>query len=161
LNSGAGHYFENWDELYQAWEVKLRPLIKEIDGINVTPLANFDDERAVLEGRGIAQDHFVRERYQRCIDLFSIMWHHHFELLMLGYGGYLVYFQFCKQAFPEIAEQTVAQIVSGIAIKMVPGRVGLGPCRSKHSNMPAMTLPEPLPLARSGAWEQVFSSVEP
>jgi hypothetical protein len=65
---------------------------------------------------------------------------------MLGYGGYLVYFQFCKQAFPEIAEQTVAQIVSGIAIKMVPGRVGLGPCRSKHSNMPAMTLPEPLSI---------------
>ena len=30
------------------------------------------------------------------------MWHHHFEFLMLGYGAYLVFFEFCKKAFPEI-----------------------------------------------------------
>jgi pyruvate,water dikinase len=60
----------------------------------------------------------VRERYHRCIDLFSIMWHHHFELLMLGYGAYLVFFQFCKKAFPEIPDQTVARMVAGIDILM-------------------------------------------
>jgi pyruvate,water dikinase len=46
------------------------------------------------------------------------MWHHHFEFLMLGYGAYLVFFQFCKQIFPEIADQTVARMVAGIDVLM-------------------------------------------
>jgi pyruvate,water dikinase len=46
------------------------------------------------------------------------MWHHHFEFLMLGYGAYLVFFQFCKKAFPEIAEQMVARMVAGVDVLM-------------------------------------------
>src|ERR1700722_14951544 len=32
--------------------------------------------------------------------------------------AYLVFFQFCKQAFPEIADQTVARMVAGIDVLM-------------------------------------------
>ena len=46
------------------------------------------------------------------------MWHHHFEFLMLGYGAYLVFFQFCKSAFPEIQDQSVARMVAGIDVLM-------------------------------------------
>ncbi len=46
------------------------------------------------------------------------MWQHHFEMLMLGYGAYVVFFQFCKQAFPEITDQTVARMVAGIDVLM-------------------------------------------
>ena len=46
------------------------------------------------------------------------MWHHHTEFLMLGYGAYVVFFQFCKQAFPEISDQTVARMVAGIDVIM-------------------------------------------
>ena len=46
------------------------------------------------------------------------MWHHHFEMLMLGYGAYLVFFDFCKKAFPETADQTVARMVAGIEVLM-------------------------------------------
>jgi pyruvate,water dikinase len=42
------------------------------------------------------------------------MWHHHFEFLLLGYGAYLTFFGFCKQAFPEITDQTIARMVAGI-----------------------------------------------
>jgi pyruvate,water dikinase len=42
------------------------------------------------------------------------MWHHHFEFLLLGYGAYLTFFMFCKKAFPEISDQTVARMVAGI-----------------------------------------------
>jgi pyruvate,water dikinase len=51
-------------------------------------------------------------------DLFSKMWHHHTEMLMLGYGAYVVFFQFCKQAFPEISDQTAARMVAGIDVTM-------------------------------------------
>ena len=72
----------------------------------------------VTESRGVAQNHYVRENFHRCIDLFSGMWHHHTEFLMLGYGAYVVFFQFCKQAFPEISDQAVARMVAGIDVIM-------------------------------------------
>jgi pyruvate, water dikinase len=50
--------------------------------------------------------------------LYSKMWHHHTEMLMLGYGAYVVFFQFCQQAFPEIGDQTVARMVAGIDVIM-------------------------------------------
>jgi pyruvate, water dikinase len=37
---------------------------------------------------------------------------------MLGYGAYVVFFQFCTQAFPEISDQTVARMVAGIDVIM-------------------------------------------
>jgi pyruvate,water dikinase len=37
---------------------------------------------------------------------------------MLGYGAYVVFFEFCKQAFPEIPDQTVARMVAGIDVLM-------------------------------------------
>jgi pyruvate, water dikinase len=46
------------------------------------------------------------------------MWHHHTEFLMLGYGAYVVFFEFCKQAFPEIPDQMVARMVAGIDVIM-------------------------------------------
>lgn len=118
FNKRAGYYFENWDELYEKWHKKMLKLIEDMDAIEIPQLTEFDDESMIFEGRGIGQNHFVREAYHRCIDLFSIMWHHHFEFLMLGYGAYLVFFQFCKKAFPEIPDQMVARMVAGIDILM-------------------------------------------
>ena len=93
-------------------------LIKEVKDITVPPLPEFDDIEVVTSARGIAQNHYMRETYHRCIEAFSKMWHHHFEFLMLGYGAYLVFFQFCKKAFPEITDQTVARMVAGIDVFM-------------------------------------------
>jgi pyruvate, water dikinase len=84
----------------------------------VPPLDEFEDPRVVMEATGVAQNHYVRENFHRCLDLFSKMWHHHTEFLMLGYGAYVVFFEFCKNAFPEISEQTVARMVAGIDVIM-------------------------------------------
>jgi pyruvate, water dikinase len=114
----AGHYYENWDTLYAQWRERLTGLIAEVSSIKVPSLPEFEDEAVVREARGIAQNHYVREAYHRCIESLSKMWHHHFEFLMLGYGAYLVFFQFCKRAFPEIPDQTVARMVAGIDVLM-------------------------------------------
>ncbi len=42
------------------------------------------------------------------------MWHHHFEFLLLGYGAYLTFFDFCKKAFPEISDQAISRMVAGM-----------------------------------------------
>jgi pyruvate, water dikinase len=114
----AGHYYGNWDQLYEGWTTRMASLISEIEAIKVPALPEFDDASVVTESTGVAQNHYVRENYHRCLDLYSKMWHHHTEFLMLGYGAYVVFFEFCKQAFPEIPDQMVARMVAGIDVIM-------------------------------------------
>jgi pyruvate,water dikinase len=114
----AGYYYENWDQLQEGWRTRVMGLIHEIEAIEVPELPEIDDLDVVMESKGIAQNHYVRENYHRCLDLFSKMWHHHTEFLMLGYGAYVVFFQFCKEAFPEIGDQMVARMVAGIDVIM-------------------------------------------
>ena len=114
----AGYYYENWDRLQAGWKARMEGLIREIEAIEVPALPEFDDIGVVTKSTGIAQNHYVRENFQRCIGLYSKMWHHHTEFLMLGYGAYVVFFEFCKKAFPEISDQTVARMVAGIDVIM-------------------------------------------
>ncbi|HZC41571.1 MAG TPA: PEP-utilizing enzyme [Streptosporangiaceae bacterium] len=114
----AGFYYQHWDELYEGWKTRIRGLIDEIEAITVPALDDVEDMRVVTESRGVAQNHYLRENFHKCIDLYSKMWHHHTEFLMLGYGAYVVFFEFCKKAFPEISEQTVARMVAGIDVVM-------------------------------------------
>jgi pyruvate, water dikinase len=114
----AGHYYQNWDSLYEGWKDRMTSLISEISAIKVPELPEIDDADAVMSSRGVAQNHYVRENFHRCLDLFSKMWHHHTEFLMLGYGAYVVFFEFCKNAFPEMPDQAVARMVAGIDVIM-------------------------------------------
>jgi pyruvate,water dikinase len=114
----AGFYYENWDRLYAGWKTRIRDLISQIEDVTVPALPEFEDSEVVTGSTGVAQNHYVRENYHRCLDLYSKMWHHHTEFLMLGYGAYVVFFQFCKMAFPEISDQTVARMVAGIDVIM-------------------------------------------
>jgi pyruvate,water dikinase len=118
FNERAGYYFENWDRLYEGWKTRMRKLIDEIEGITVPELPELEDPEVVTKSTGVAQNHYVRESFHRCIDLYSKMWHYHTEFLMLGYGAYVVFFEFCKRAFPEIPDQMVARMVAGIEVMM-------------------------------------------
>src|SRR3990172_9563453 len=114
----ASYYFENWEKLYGEWQVRVEQLIHDMDAIEVPTLPEFEDEKVVTRATGLAQNHYVREAFHRCIENYSKMWHHHFEFLMLGYGAYVVFFEFCKKAFPEITDQTLARMVAGIDVTM-------------------------------------------
>jgi phosphohistidine swiveling domain-containing protein len=114
----AGYYYENWDRLYAGWKTRMAELIRQIEAVEVPELPEVDDAAVVMEAKGVAQNHYVRENFHRCLDLFSKMWNHHTEFLMLGYGAYVVFFEFCKKAFPEISDQSVARMVAGIDVIM-------------------------------------------
>jgi phosphohistidine swiveling domain-containing protein len=114
----AGYYYANWPTLYEQWVKKMTTLIEELDAIKVPALPEFEDIEVVTKGKGVAQNHYVLANFQKCLDAYSVMWHHHFEFLMLGYGAYVVFFQFCKKAFPEIPDQIVARMVAGIDVLM-------------------------------------------
>ncbi|PRY49724.1 pyruvate,water dikinase [Geodermatophilus tzadiensis] len=114
----AGHYYANWQRLYDGWQQRIEALIAEIEAVEVPRLGELDDLEVVTSSRGYASNHLLREEFHRCIDLYSKMWHHHTEFLMLGYGAYVVFFEFCKQAFPEMGDQMVARMVAGIDVTM-------------------------------------------
>lgn len=109
----AFYYYENWERLYAQWKVKMRALIDNALALPKLELPEFEPLEHVHAGRGIASNHFLLDTYQKVIEGYFRMWHHHFEFLLLGYGAYLVFFDFCKKAFPEITDQTIARMVAG------------------------------------------------
>ncbi|MHB1872085.1 MAG: PEP-utilizing enzyme [Steroidobacteraceae bacterium] len=110
----AFYYYENWEQLYEQWKGKMLALIREAEALPKPALPEFEPLEHVRAGRGIASNHYLLDTYQRALEGYFRMWHHHFEFLLLGYGAYLTFFAFCKKAFPEIPDQTVARMVAGI-----------------------------------------------
>ncbi len=110
----AFHYYENWEPLYAQWKQKMLKLIGDAQALPVPSLPEFEPLEHVHAGRGVASNHDLLVTYQKTLEGYFRMWHHHFEFLLLGYGAYLTFFGFCKKAFPEITDQTIARMVAGI-----------------------------------------------
>jgi pyruvate, water dikinase len=110
----AGFYFKNWDDLYSRWKEKMLAIVKRMKALEFKPLPEFEPLEVVTEGRGRSTSWDLVENYHRLINDFFVVWQHHFEMLGLGYGAYLVFFGLCKQAFPEIQDQTIARMVAGV-----------------------------------------------
>jgi pyruvate,water dikinase len=112
----AGFYFQNWDELYERWRVKVEQTIGEIESLEVPDLPELEDEAVVTEGRGIGSTHTLLIAYNRLLESVDRIWQYHFEFLNLGYAAYLVFYEVCKQSFPDIPDQTISKMVSGIDV---------------------------------------------
>jgi len=110
----AFYYYENWERLYAQWREKMMKLIQDAQALPQPALPELEPLAHVHAGRGVASNHDLLDTYQKTLEGYFRMWHHHFEFLLLGYGAYLTFFSFCKNAFPEIADQTIARMVSGI-----------------------------------------------
>src|SRR5882724_2414239 len=110
----AFYYYENWERLYAQWREKMLALIHDARALPELALPEFEPLEHVHAGRGVAPNHYLLETYQKTLEGYFRMWHHHFEFLLLGYGAYLTFFGFCKGAFPQISDQTVARMVAGI-----------------------------------------------
>ena len=114
FESRAFHYYANWETLYAQWKVKMMTLIKDAQALPSPTLPEFEPLEHVHAGRGVASNHYLLDTYQKTLEGYFRMWHHHFEFLLLGYGAYMTFFAFCKKAFPEISDQTVARMVAGM-----------------------------------------------
>jgi pyruvate,water dikinase len=110
----AFYYYANWERLYSQWREKMMVLIRDAQALPKLELPDFEPLANVHAGRGVASNHYLLDTYQKTLEGYFRMWHHHFEFLLLGYGAYLTFFGFCKKAFPEITDQTIARMVAGI-----------------------------------------------
>jgi pyruvate, water dikinase len=110
----AGFYYRNWNDLYDKWKVKMTDVVNRMKALRFDPLPDVEPIEVVTEGQGRSVSWTLVENYQRLIQDFFLAWQYHFEMLGLGYGAYLVFFGQCKAAFPEIQDQTIARMVSGV-----------------------------------------------
>ena len=112
----AGYYFQNWTELYGKWRAKMEALIRELGELTVPDLPEYEpDEVAFGDDRNTAF-YEVLDAYPRALRLGDMMWQHHFEFLLLGYGAYGTFVEFCKGHLPDIPDQHIAQMVAGIDV---------------------------------------------
>ena len=112
----AGHYYEHWDELYGRWKAKMEALIAELAELQVPKLPEYEpDEVAFGDDRNTAFYELLHA-YGRVLRLCDLMWQHHFEFLLLGYGAYATFADFCKGQLPDIPDQHIAQMVAGIDV---------------------------------------------
>ncbi|MFF3731218.1 PEP-utilizing enzyme [Streptomyces sp. NPDC002476] len=114
----AGHYFQNWDSLLEAWHAKVRATIDEMEELRFEALpamVPFDD---IVSGKAMDGSQTLMENYDRLIALLYRNWQYHFEFLNLGYLAYLDFFGFCKEAFPGIPDQAIAKMVQGVDMEL-------------------------------------------
>src|ERR671923_205886 len=89
----AGHYFENWDELYAEWRAKMRALNEEVESIEVPELPEYEPDEVVFGERNLSNIDLLRA-FSDTLRCAEMMWQHHFEFLLLGYGAYLTFAEF-------------------------------------------------------------------
>jgi pyruvate, water dikinase len=112
----AGHYYENWDEIYANWITKAEDCIRRLRGLEINDLPDVEPEEVVFSHRGLTTSYDLVATYNRLIENMQEMAYYHFEMLGLGYAAYLTFRDFCQAAFPGIADQTISKMVAGIDI---------------------------------------------
>jgi phosphohistidine swiveling domain-containing protein len=112
----AGYYYENWDELYGKWRTKMEALIVELGELKVPDLPEYESDEVAFGADRNTAFYEVLDAYGRCLRLCDLMWQHHFEFLLLGYGAYATFAELCKANLPDIPDQHIAQMVAGIDV---------------------------------------------
>ena len=115
----AGHYFMNWNDLYDNWMTKIRDLVGELESLEFNPLPEIEDaDEVVKSGAGLGSGYALQDNYHRLVSLGLKLWNYHFEFLNLGYAAYLDFFMFCKTVFPDIPDQAIAKMVAGVEVDL-------------------------------------------
>ncbi|MFL4474123.1 PEP-utilizing enzyme [Paeniglutamicibacter sp. MACA_103] len=113
-----GHYFANWEELLKAWHVKVKGTIAEMETLTFNALPDQVPMEDILSGKAKDGSEVLLENYDRLIQLCYQNWQYHFEFLNLGYIAYLDFFNFCKEVFPNIPDQSIATMVQGVDMEL-------------------------------------------
>lgn len=114
----AGHYFQNWDTMLDAWKIKVRATIDEMEALSFAPLPDVVPFEDIVSGKAKDGTEVLMENYDRLIQLCYQNWQYHFEFLNLGYIAYLDFFGFCKEIFPGIPDLAIATMVQGVDMEL-------------------------------------------
>ena len=108
-----GFYYANWDSLVNRWQAEVDKRIEELVALEVPKLPELEDEQEVIHDHKLGSNYRLMRSYDRTLQLYNELNQLHFELLLLAYGAYLTFFQFCQGAFPDMGMQTMTQMIAG------------------------------------------------
>jgi pyruvate, water dikinase len=114
-----GFYYENWDSLVARWQAEVDRRIEELGALEVPRLPALEDEQELIHDHRLGSNYRLMAAYDRSLQLYNELNQLHFELLLLAYGAYLTFFQFCQGAFPDIGLQTMGQMIAGYETTMM------------------------------------------
>src|SRR5581483_4455386 len=114
-----GFYYENWDTLVARWQSEVDRRIEELDALQVPRLPEVEDEQELIHDHRLGSNYRLMAAYDRALQLYNELNQLHFELLLLAYGAYLTFFQFCQTAFPDIGLQAMGQMIAGYDTTMM------------------------------------------
>ncbi|MBI5441982.1 MAG: PEP-utilizing enzyme, mobile region [Deltaproteobacteria bacterium] len=112
----AGHYYQNWNQLYDEWKVKMNKLHEELAAVSFEPLPKMEDDRAVFEVRDVGSGYRLLTKYDELIHMATKVWQYHFEFLNIGYAAYVTFMNTANSIFPDIPSPTLTKMVSGIDV---------------------------------------------
>ena len=112
----AGYYYQNWNEIYDQWKEKTTAKFEELKNIEFVALPDLEDDSLIFSRIGSSSGHKMIEQFNRMILIMYETFQWHFELLNIGYAAYLTFFNFCREAFPQISDQTISLMVGGMKI---------------------------------------------
>ncbi|MBX5474212.1 MAG: PEP-utilizing protein mobile subunit, partial [Thermoleophilia bacterium] len=114
-----GFYYENWDTLVARWQAEVDRRIEELAALEVPRLPAVESEQELLHDHKLGSNYRLMAAYDRCVHLYNELNQLHFELLLLAYGAYLTFFQFCQDAFPDMGLQAMSQMIAGYDTTMM------------------------------------------
>lgn len=112
------HYFQNWEPMLEEWKKKVRGTIDELESLTFDRLPDMVPMADIESGKAMDGSEVLLENYDRLIALAYRNWQYHFEFLNLGYIAYLDFFNYCKEVFPDIPDQSIAQMVQGVDMEL-------------------------------------------
>jgi pyruvate, water dikinase len=116
FRSRGGYYYQHWGELYARWQEKVGEATRELEALEVPVLPALEEESIVTEGRGVGSSHALLVAFNRVIEGLDRILQYHFEFLNLGYAAYVALYELCRESFPDMSDQTIATMVSGVEL---------------------------------------------
>lgn len=114
----AGHYYENWDAIYEEWKEKVTARFEELKAMEFAPLPDLEEESVVFDHVGSSTGYRLLENFYRMVLIMYETYQWHFEMLNIGYAAYLTLFGYCKEAFPDITDQAISRMVGGLRVDL-------------------------------------------
>ncbi len=114
-----GYYYANWDTLVDRWQVEVDSRIAELTALEIPRLPELETEQELIHDHKLGSNYRLMAAYDQALHLYNELNQLHFELLLLAYGAYLTFFQFCQSAFPDMGLQTMSQMIAGFDTTMM------------------------------------------
>lgn len=112
------HYFQNWEPMLANWKERVLGTINELESLEFKPLPDYVPIDDIVSGKAKDGTEVLMENFDRLIQLAYQNWQYHFEFLNLGYIAYLDFFNFCKEVFPDIPDQSISMMVQGVDMEL-------------------------------------------